>query len=194
MSTENQEQALERLAEGNTRFVAGKPLAPHRSGRRRRETAEAQKPFAIILTCADSRVCPELIFDRGIGDLFVVRVAGNVLDDLTLGSIEYAAEHLGVALLLVLGHTNCGAVKAAIEQEEAPGHTGSFIDFIRPAVAKAKVMEGNLCFDSVLANIGRVVEQLKSTGPVLDDLCRNGKLRVIGGCYDLASGAVKILP
>ena len=131
-------EALQRLKTGNQRFVASKLQHPHQSAERRTELATSQHPFAIVLGCADSRTAPEVVFDQGLGDIFVIRVAGNVLNDETLGSIEYGVEHLGAQLIVVLGHERCGAVKAAREliaaKAEAPGHIQSLIKAIQPAV------------------------------------------------------------
>ncbi|HET7536058.1 MAG TPA: carbonic anhydrase [Candidatus Didemnitutus sp.] len=128
------DQALSKVMEGNARFAAGKAIHPDQTAARRIEQAKAQTPFAIVLTCADSRVAPEMYFDQGIGDLFVIRNAGNILDDHVFGSIEYAVEHLHVSLILVVGHDKCGAVTAAIEDGEAPGHIPSIVNEIAPFV------------------------------------------------------------
>ncbi|MBA3939351.1 MAG: carbonic anhydrase, partial [Planctomycetes bacterium] len=120
-------QALQRLMEGNARYVAGKATHPHQDAARRAEVTNVQKPIAIIVTCADSRVGPEVVFDQGLGDIFVLRVAGNVADDDVQASIEYAVEHLNVNLVMVLGHERCGAVKAALAGGELPGHLAGLI-------------------------------------------------------------------
>ncbi len=131
-------EALARLKAGNQRFVASKLEHPRQTAKRRTELATSQHPFAVVLGCADSRTAPELVFDQGLGDVFVVRVAGNVLNDETLGSIEYAVDHLGAQLIVVLGHERCGAIEAAREtiaaKEEAPGHIQSLVKAIAPAV------------------------------------------------------------
>jgi carbonic anhydrase len=131
--------ALTRLKEGNRRFIDSQATHPRGDGTRRQELVSGQRPFSIILGCADSRVAPELVFDEGLGDLFVIRVAGNIADDVVLGSIEYAVAHLGVNLVVVLGHQSCGAVNAAVENVDVKGpatqtHIDSLIDAIRPAV------------------------------------------------------------
>ena len=136
------DQAMTMLTDGNARFVAGKLTHPHETAERRTEVAKGQKPFAVILACADSRVGPEVIFDAGLGDLFVVRVAGNIADDTVLGSIEYAVEHLGSPLIVVCGHERCGAVQATVDtlksNQPPPGHLGALIDPIKPAVTSQK--------------------------------------------------------
>src|SRR5437870_542082 len=131
------EQALQRLRNGNRRYAAMKALRPHQTRARRTSLAKGQQPFAVVVSCADSRVPPEIIFDQGLGDLFVLRVAGNIVDDHSLGSIEYAVDHLAVRLIVVLGHQRCGAVKAAKEtiaaKGEAPAHIQSLVTAIQPA-------------------------------------------------------------
>src|SRR5471032_2358330 len=145
-------EALSRLKAGNERFAhskvsAGKPIAA-----RRAETAQQQHPFAVIVGCADSRTAPEIIFDQNIGDLFVVRTAGNLVDDYALGSIEYAVAHLGVRLIIVLGHERCGAVTAALGGGSAPGHINSLVRDIQPAVAASKGKDGDALTNAVHEN------------------------------------------
>ncbi|HLP43294.1 MAG TPA: carbonic anhydrase, partial [Fibrobacteria bacterium] len=160
--------------------------------------AKAQLPFAVIVGCADSRVPPEILFDQGLGDLFVVRVAGNVIDDHALGSIEYAVEHLGAHLIVVLGHERCGAVSAACQGGEAGGHVGSLLHEIQPAVEVAhRYVKGQaqmLLPTAVRANVERVVDQLKGSWPILGPEVREGKVTVMGAIYDLDDGLVEFLP
>jgi len=137
------DEALSRLKAGNERFAQSKVSAGQPVAARRAATAQTQHPFAIIVGCADSRTAPEIIFDQGIGDLFVVRTAGNLVDDYALGSIEYAVEHLGSRLIVVLGHERCGAVTAALAGGSAPGHIESLVRAIQPAVAASKEMKGD---------------------------------------------------
>ncbi len=184
------QQALKRLMDGNARFAAGEPEGAGRGAARREETVPGQDPFAIILSCADSRVPPEIVFDQGIGDLFVVRVAGNVLDDLVTGSIEYAAAHLSVPLIMVLGHNNCGAVNAAFSEGEPEGHTGSFINAIRPLIKKSEYVDADMFVD---VNVEHVTGELKKMEPVLRGLVDDGKLLVVGAHYDLSSGKVEVI-
>jgi carbonic anhydrase len=184
------DEALARLKAGNERFVTGQVIHPNAGAERRAEVAKGQKPFAIVVGCSDSRVGPEVVFDQGLGDLFVVRTAGNVVDDVALGSIEYAAEHFGVPVIFVLGHTRCGAVAAAVAGGEAPGHVGSVIEKIKPAVEETKGKEGDAVDNAVRANVRNVVNQLRGAGPILLGLVKAGKLRVVGGCYDLDTGRV----
>lgn len=185
--------ARQKLIDGNKRYVDGKLSHAGQSGARRAEVAKGQHPFAAIVSCADSRVPPEIIFDQGLGDLFVVRLAGNILDDAALGSLEYAVEHLGVTLIMVLGHERCGAVDATVQGGEAHGHIGSLVKAIQPAVDKVKSQPGDLLDNAVRANVSQVVQQLKSSGPVLEELVKKGALTVEGGRYDLDDGVVTIL-
>jgi carbonic anhydrase len=186
------EQAFKRLVMGNQRYTATGLTHPHQTTTRRLEVAKGQKPFAIILGCADSRVAPEIIFDQGLGDLFVVRVAGNLLNDHALGSIEYAAEHLKSQLLVVLGHQRCGAVDAAVKGGEAPGQIGSLIKAIQPAVTLAKTMSaGELLDNAIKANVELTVQQLKHSPPILTELIEAGHLKVVGGRYELETGRVE---
>jgi carbonic anhydrase len=187
------EAARKRLIAGNARYVAGKPFRVDHAPRRE-AVAPAQMPFAIVLGCSDSRVPPELVFDQGLGDLFVVRVAGNVLDDQGLGSMEYAVEHLHAALIVVLGHSSCGAVKAAVSGEPAPGHIGAIVHALKPAVASTRGRPGDPVANAVNANIQRVVGQLKAAKPILAERIKAGTLKVVGGRYDLSTGTVELLP
>jgi carbonic anhydrase len=183
--------ALQRLKAGNQRFVAGKLQHPNQSPKRRTELATGQRPFAIVLGCADSRTSPEVLFDQGLGDLFVVRVAGNVIDDHALASIEYAVEHLGARLIVVLGHQRCGAVQAAKEtldsKAEAPAHINSLVTAIRPAVEATR---GADVESTIKANIENVVQSLRSSEPVLKKEVESGAVTVLGGYYYLDTGAV----
>ncbi len=153
----NGDEALKKLIGGNKFYVAGKSRHPHQTIERRTELAKGQNPFAVILGCSDSRVPPEILFDQGLGDLFVVRVAGNVVDNAVQGSIEYAVEELGVPLIMVLGHERCGAVKAAVDVVEKggelPGQIETIIDKIKPAVEKVKGKPGDLLENAINENV-----------------------------------------
>jgi len=188
------DQALLLLQNGNKRFVAQKRIFPHQSLERRTEVTGGQHPFAVILGCSDSRVPPEIIFDQGIGDLFVIRVAGNIIDDMVMGSMEYAVEHLHVPLILVLGHQRCGAVEAALKEGKAPGHVNGLLEAIKPAVEKAKSLAGDILDNAVRAHLERMVAQLKSAEPILAEGVKRGELKIIGGYYHLENGQVEILP
>ncbi len=191
--TPTADEALTCLMEGNKRFVNGAVIRPGQSKARRAELAKGQQPIAIVVTCSDSRIPPELIFDKGFGDIFVVRTAGNVVDDVALGSIEYAADQLRTPLLVVMGHESCAAVTLTVKGAEAPGHIAAVVAAIRPAAEKAKTMEGDPVDNAVKANILTVVEKLKNSEPILAELVKSGKLTIIPARYDLDSGAVELL-
>jgi carbonic anhydrase len=187
-------EAISKLKEGNGRYTSGNLEHPGQTTERRAELAKDQHPFAVILSCSDSRVPPEIVFDQGLGDLFVVRVAGNVIDDHGLGSIEYAVDHLGARLIVVLGHQSCGAVKAAKEtiaaKGKAPGHIQSLVTAIKPVVeATAK----DDLDTTVKANVKHVVKALRSSTPILKAKVDSGEVQVIGGYYSLDTGAVSLL-
>jgi carbonic anhydrase len=179
--------------QGNARFVSGRTAHWSALAERRVEVAQTQHPFAIVLGCADSRVGPEQVFDRTLGELFVVRVAGNVVDDDVLGSMEYGAEHLHVPLIMVLGHERCGAVSAAVQGGEAPEHIAALVKAIAPAVADAKMQSGDLVDNAVRANVHNVVAEIRKSSHVLAELEREGKLRIVGARYDLDTGEVTLL-
>ncbi len=187
------EEALARLVAGNERYVNSQMDNPNQTTERRAELLGGQNPFAIVLGCADSRVPPEVIFDQGLGDLFVIRVAGNIIDDVVLGSIEYAAEHLHTPLMVVLGHSYCGAVGATVAGGDLEGHLPSLATAIQPAVDSVKGQEGDLVDNAVRANAKMVAEQLRSSTPVLSTLVEAGSLKVVAARYDLDSGKVDIL-
>jgi carbonic anhydrase len=186
--------ALAKLKRGNLRAVKNEAIHPHQSRARRLEVADGQQPFAIVVACSDSRVAPELVFDQGLGDLFVIRVAGNVIDDAALGSIEYAVEHLGAKLIVVLGHERCGAVKAALDGGEAPAHIGALIRAIAPVVEETKDVKGDRLDAAVRANVTRIVKQLRASEPMLHDAVAAKAISVVGMEYDLDSGRVESLP
>jgi len=177
--------SFQRLLEGNQRYVKGKLLHPDRDRERREATVAGQNPFATILGCSDSRVAPEILFDQGVGDLFVVRVAGNVFGPLELDSIEYSVIYLGSTILLVLGHENCGAVDAVQHGKTKDIETVAAL--IKPAIKPKMTLEA-----AVQANVKNVVAQLQKS-PVLADYIKQKKFAVVGGYYDLASGKVTIL-
>ncbi len=186
-------QAIERLLIGNKRFVASEMTYPNQTPRRRTELITGQYPFAVILGCSDSRVPPEVIFDQGLGDLFVIRVAGNILDDIVLGSIEYAVQYLQTPLVMVLGHSDCGAVKAAIARTELKGHLSLIAFAIQPAITNVKNHSGDSVEDVVRANAINVAEQIRSAKPLLAEYVQNGKVTIIAAKYDLQTGVVEML-
>lgn len=186
--------ALAELHAGNGRHVTHHYAHPHQTAARLHEVAGGQHPHAIVLSCSDSRVPPEIVFDEGLGDLFTVRVAGNIAADAEIASIEYGVEHLHVPLVVVLGHQSCGAVAAAIEGGEAPGHLPALVGAIAPAVEKAKGMKGSLPDNATRVNVENVVSQLRSSHPVLAERVANGTLKVVGAVYSLDTGKVAWLP
>ena len=188
------EAVLQELKAGNDHHVAKRYQHPHQSAARQRELTGGQSPHAVILSCADSRVAPEIILDQGLGDLFDVRVAGNVAGDAELASIEYAAEHLHTPLLVVMGHQKCGAVTAAAEPGELGGHMPGLIAMILPAIASAKGRPGNLIDNAVRINVENVVAQIRTSKPLLQHLVEHGDFTVVGAIYSLDTGKVSWLP
>jgi carbonic anhydrase len=193
------DDVLKRLVAGNKRFVEGKLSHPGRSPKDFLPLAEGQKPLAIIVGCADSRVPPEVVFDQGVGDLFVVRVAGNIVSGagpVVKGSIEFAVAVLGARLILVLGHSQCGAVKAAIDHIEAndalPGSIGDLIEPIRPVVRTIKGLPGDKLTNAIKANVQEGVKRLEGLAPILSKFVKSGELKVAGGVYELSTGKVEV--
>ncbi len=191
-SDSSPEQVLDALMEGNKRFIENKRENPNSSPARLAEVAEGQSPFASILSCADSRVPVEIIFDRGLGDLFVVRDAGNIATPEEIGSLEFGTLVLGAKALMVLGHQGCGAVAATIAGKPVPGQIGSIIEAIKPAVERAKGQPGDELENAVKANVLLQMERLKAS-PVIAELITEGKLIVVGGYYDLDTGEVSLV-
>lgn len=187
------EQALQNLLEGNGRYVAGLSIHPDQSIERRAALTGGQAPFAVVLTCADSRVAPELFFDQGLGDLFVIRNAGNVLDDHVIGSMEYAVEHLHVPLIIVVGHEKCGAVSAAVAGGAVPGHIHSITDDLAPVIEQTKDLPGDKVDNVVRANAQRAVEILLHVEPILKEAAGDHKLLIVPARYDLDTGKIEIL-
>jgi carbonic anhydrase len=185
--------ALKRLLDGNQRFVQQKREYPHQSQTRLQEVAQVQHPFATILSCADSRVSAEILFDQGIGDLFDIRIAGNIVIPEALGSIEYATALLGTPLIMVLGHERCGAVTAAVKGELLPGQIGTFVKAIKPSMAKVKGKSGDPVENAVVANVKYQVERLQQNSTLLVQLMQAGTLKIVGGRYDLDTGEVTII-
>lgn len=187
------DQALARLKEGNQRYISGRMEHPNATPDRRNELSKGQHPFAVVLGCSDSRVPPEIIFDQGLGDLFVIRDAGNVLDNEVLGTVEYAVEHLGSRLVVVLGHEGCGAVTAAVQGVPVSGHIKTVVDSIAPAVKESKSLPGDKVHNCVLANARRSARRLRTTAPILKHLNDTGQLKVVAADYDIATGKVEFL-
>ncbi|MCI0735351.1 MAG: carbonic anhydrase [Beijerinckiaceae bacterium] len=189
--------ALHRLMDGNARYAANKPRQRDLSAGRA-ERARSQYPIAAVLSCSDSRVAPEFAFDQGPGDVFVVRLAGNFANDDGLASLEYAVKFLGVPLVMVLGHSNCGAVSAAIEEIEEnavlPGHLPGLVQSIKPAVEAAKLKSpGDLLSAAIKENVALNVTRLQTAQPLLASFTQTKEVRIVGGVYDLATGKVGLL-
>jgi carbonic anhydrase len=182
------------LMAGNARFVNCRLRHPDQSESRRKEISSKQEPFAIILTCSDSRVPPEIYFDQGLGDLFVIRNAGNVLDGHVIGSMEYAVEHLHVPLILVIGHEHCGAVSAAVAGGHLPGRIPEIIASIAPAVAASKGQEGDPVDNAVMMHAQLSAVTLRASNPILSAAVSAGELEILAARYDLDTGKVLILP
>ncbi len=194
------EVVLADLMAGNERFVAGRPDSPRRRPEDYGPLAAGQFPEAAIIACSDSRVPPEILFDQGVGDLFVIRIAGNVIGGtgpVVKGSIEYAVAELKVPLVMVLGHSNCGAVKAAVQHiddhDALPGAINDLVNLIKPAVEKVRDQPGDKLANAIRANVELGVERLKGLEPILAGPVRAGKLKIVGATYDLATGRVKIV-
>ncbi|HEY9824936.1 MAG TPA: carbonic anhydrase [Stenomitos sp.] len=185
-------EAIKRLMDGNQRFVKNKLRHPNQDFARLQEVAKEQKPFAAILGCADSRVPAEIVFDQGLGDLFVCRVAGNVTTPEDIGSLEFGTAVLGAKVIMVLGHERCGAVAATIKGAAVPGRIGSLLDAIRPAAEQVKGQPGDPLENACKANIAYQIEQLK-TSPVLSERIAAGTLQIVGGYYDLDEGQVSLV-
>jgi len=182
------------LKAGNAHHVAKKYQRPNQTAERQQALANGQHPHCVILTCADSRVPPELIFDQGLGDVFDIRVAGNVAGNDEIASIEYAAEHLSVPVVVVMGHTKCGAVEAAVKGGEVHGHLPDLLAAIRPAVERTKGQPGDPIDNAVRAHVENSVAALRGSKPVLADLVTKGKLRIVGAVYSIETGKVEWLP
>jgi carbonic anhydrase len=191
------EQALRLLVEGNARYRANQTHARDFAvGRAAR--VSTHRPVASVLSCSDARVGPEFVFDQGPGDLFVVRVAGNILEDGGLASLEYAAQFLGSPLIFVLGHNNCGAVEAAIKtvQDNAtlPGHLPGLIDQVKPAVLAAQATQPvDLLKAAIAENVRRTARAIAAADPLMAGLIASGKVKVAGGVYDIATGGVTLV-
>jgi len=187
------EDALKRLKEGNDRFCQGRSIRPRQDSITVRSLSNGQKPFAIIVGCSDSRVPNEIIFDQGLGDLFVVRTAGQVSAAASYGSIEFAERVLGAKLIVVLGHTKYGAVAAAVNNPEVPGHIVHLINEIKPAVEKAKVHSGDLTENAIYENVRYQVKKLRELEPVLSKDYKTNKISIVGAVYHIENGRVEFL-
>lgn len=190
------DEAVKLLKDGNARYVSGQPTHPNQGAERRTETVKGgQHPIATIIGCSDSREPLEILFDQGVGDIFVIRVAGNLAGPNELGSVEYGVGHLGTPVLLVLGHTACGAVTAAVQNAKVHGNIPALINQIKPAVAKAKAWSpaaqgDDLLNKSIKANVWLTMENILRKSHEVRERVAKGQLLVMGGVYDLHSGAV----
>ncbi|GAB2616693.1 carbonic anhydrase [Belliella aquatica] len=194
------ENLLEVLLQGNERFSEDHPLHPDQTLDRLRDLSQGQHPVAAIVSCSDSRVPPELIFDQGLGDLFVIRNAGNIVADYEIGSVEYAIEHLEVPLVIILGHTKCGAIGAFVEHEHEHSHHYSeyiqkIIDFIDAEEEEQVLQRGTIDFyeKAIEANVLHGIHELKNKVPLVSELIAAKKLRVVGAIYDVETGRVRVL-
>jgi carbonic anhydrase len=194
----NADSVLSWLKAGNNSFVHGEFNVLGVDSSLRIELSKAQHPKAVILTCADSRVSPELIFDKGLGDLFVIRVAGNVADDAVVGSIEYAVEHLHTSLVVVMGHQSCGAIAAAVADLQKPeneidNHIRALTDKIQQAITTVNLNESDPIQKALLSNVIFTVSSLKESRPVLSEAVKKDEIKIVGAVYDLTTGKVKWL-
>jgi len=189
------DDALSRLLNGDKRFVAGKSEEPHGAAliERRHALSKDQKPFAVIVSCSDSRVPPELVFDVSLGDIFVVRTAGEVVDQVVVGSIEYAVEHLGTRLIVVLGHQRCGAVSAAVSGAKETGDIPDVLKAILPAIEETKDQSGDRIDNAVRANARDIANRLQSTGPIITPRVQSGEVKIVAAYYSLDTGQVELL-
>ncbi|ADD43714.1 carbonic anhydrase [Stackebrandtia nassauensis] len=189
--------ALDRLMRGNRRYIKGHSRHPHQSLEYLHEVAKGQHPFAITIGCADSRVPPEILFDQGLGDVFDHRIAGNIPDELLLGSIEFAIEEFAPPLLMALGHERCGAITATIDAIESgtepPGHIAAIVEALRPVVEPVLDEPGDKVENGVRANIVDVVEQLQRRSDIVAEKVEAGELTVVGARYDLDTGKVTLV-
>ena len=189
------DDALSRLLNGDKRFVAGKSEEPQGAAliERRHALVKDQKPFAVIVSCSDSRVPPELVFDVSLGDIFVVRTAGEVVDEVAVGSIEYAIEHLGTHLIVVLGHQRCGAVSATVSGAKETGDIPDLLKAISPAVEETKGQSGDHIDNAVRANARDIAKRLQSSGPIITPRVQSGEVKIVAAYYSLDSGQVELL-
>lgn len=185
--------ALDRLMEGNARFVAARLENPNRTSERRVQLLGGQQPFAAILGCADSRVPPEVIFDQGLGDLFVLRVAGNVAGDHMVASVEYAVAHLGVGLVMVLGHSRCGAVTATLHKHATEGHLPKLAALIEPACVQTHGAPGDPVEQVARVHARRMAARLREESAILATAAAEARVRIVAAYYVLESGRVEVL-
>ncbi|MBF0119710.1 MAG: carbonic anhydrase [Desulfobacterales bacterium] len=187
------EKALMILKEGNNRFANGRSNHPNQNAERRKKLKTGQYPFAAIISCSDSRVPLEIIFDQGIGDLFIIRDAGNIIDDMALGGIEYAIKYLESKIIIVLGHDKCGAVAATLKGGKVPGHIAKIVEQIQPAVDKAKKLSGDTLANAIKENVLLNVTKVETSEPIIKEFVHKNKIKVVGGIYCFDTGKVDFL-
>lgn len=187
------EESLNRLMEGNKRFIAGQMIHPNQIIEKRLEVRREQKPYAVVLACSDSRTPPIFIFDAGLGDLFIVRTAGNVADETVIGSMEIAVEQFETPMIMVLGHRRCGTVRMALDQTEVSGHMQNIVHLLKPAVLEGKRLPGDPWENAARANVRITVEKLKNSEPYLKSRVQQGILKIVGGYYCLDEWHVEII-
>lgn len=187
------DEALQRLMIGNRRYVAMRQLHPRQNQVQRQAMLEGQHPFAVILSCSDSRVPSELLFDQGLGDLFIVRTAGHVISDVVIGSIEYAVLVLQVPLVVVMGHAQCGAVASTVKGGDLPGCIGSVADKIQPAVERVRRREGDLLVNAIKANARSAASELLDHSTIIAEAVQADQLKVVPAYFDLESSVVELL-
>jgi carbonic anhydrase len=191
----NPRVGLQKLMGGNRRFIEGKTIRPRQDSSMIKKLETGQTPFAVIIACSDSRVPNEMVFDQGFGDLFIIRTAGQVSAEASFGSIEFAVLKLKSKLIVVLGHTECGAVSAAVDKpENPPGHIVALINAIKPAVSKSSHMMGDPVNNAVRQNVLEQVNELRELEPVLSRKYFNGEILIVGAVYDIHTGKVEFLP
>jgi len=189
------EAPLQRLLNGNERFAHFHPIHPDEDLQHLQDAAKGQHPFSVMVTCSDSRISPELIFDQGIGDLFVIRTAGNIMSGVEIGSVEYAVEHLGVKLIVIMGHKNCGAVKAFIEGGILPGHIKDIIDSLtlEAEIIALPINDINRLDDCIKANVLHGIRQLETQSTIIKEKIEKKELQIIGATYNLNDLKVTII-
>lgn len=186
-------EALNLLKEGNKRFVNDKSIHPNQTADYREHLESSQRPHAVVIGCSDSRVPPEVIFDCGLGDIFVIRVAGTTVGNVCTGSLEFAIEHLGIELVLVLGHENCGLITKAAEGEDFHHHLGSLVETAQVAVKNTKEMPGDPVENATKENVRLLIDRLDDMSPVIDKYYKSGKVKMVAGYYNLKSGKVDFM-
>lgn len=193
MSQLTENRHLQRLLEGNRRFVSGSPQHPRQDEAHRLTLLDGQRPFAAIVGCTDSRVPPELIFDQGFGDLYIARVGGSVLGEIAIASLELGIMAFGIELIVVLGHSGCGAINATIQGEATVGFLPDLAALIQPSVDAARGLPGDMLVNTVQINARRTARTMLERSPILADAKTNGQIAVAAAYYDLATGVVEVL-